>query len=274
MKTFYPTYLYVKTHNKTGLKYFGKTTGDTFQYRGSGKHWLSHIKKHGYDISTEIIGYYTNIEECVAQALQFSKDNCIVESQEWANMIVENGIDGGNTSRTNYGPMSKESKRKISDAQKGQMPWNTGLRGVTPGNKKPRTEEQKLKISKSLKGKKRNPESIKKTADALRGRKRPEAAEWMKNRVVSEETKKKISVAQQGKVVSEETKNKIREARQLQIFTEETKEKLKGKVVCIDHNGNIEKIDKESFYSQTGPVEMRQWVFHNSKEGLKRKKLT
>ena len=68
MKNFYPTYLYIKTHNKTGLRYFGKTTNNPFQYKGSGKHWLAHIKKHGNDISTEILGYYTDVNECTKTA--------------------------------------------------------------------------------------------------------------------------------------------------------------------------------------------------------------
>jgi len=271
MKTFYPTYLYVKTHNKTGLKYFGKTTGDPFRYRGSGKHWLAHIKKHGYDVSTEIIGHYTDVDECAARALQFSKDNRIVESQEWANMIVENGTDGGDTGRTNYKPMSEESKSKMSKSKKGQMPWNAGLHGVTSGNKKPRTEEQKQKISRSLTGRKRDPNSVKKTADKLRGRKRPAAAEWMKNRIVSEETKKKMSASQQGKVVSDETKEKIRAARKCQVITEQTKEKLKGKVVCVNKEGLLVRIDKDQYYSQSGPKESWEWVAHRSKEATRRR---
>lgn len=36
-------HLYVKIHNVTGLKYFGKTTKDPFKYRGSGKYWLAHL---------------------------------------------------------------------------------------------------------------------------------------------------------------------------------------------------------------------------------------
>lgn len=32
MTEFLPTYLYIKTHNQTGLKYFGKTTKDPFKY--------------------------------------------------------------------------------------------------------------------------------------------------------------------------------------------------------------------------------------------------
>lgn len=271
MKTFYPTYLYIKTHNKTGLKYFGKTTKDPYQYRGSGKRWLAHLKKHGTDVLTEVLGYYVTEQECLHTAMAFSKENNIVESVQWANMIDENGLDGGATGRTNYTPMSNDTKRKISESKKRQTPWNTGLRGQNPGNKHPKTQEQKQKISKSLTGRKRSPESIAKTADALRGRKRPEAAEWMKDRVVSEETKKKMSASQKGKVVSKETKNKIREARKLQVITQETKEKLKGKIVCINQFGVIMKIEKELFYSQTGTPPEQEWVFHNSTEGKRRK---
>ena len=98
MKKFIPTYLYVKTHNITGLKYFGKTTGDPFKYRGSGIYWLRHLKEHGYDVRTDVIGYYMLQEECMSTATQFSKDNDIVNAVNennkkiWANQIIENGI--------------------------------------------------------------------------------------------------------------------------------------------------------------------------------------
>jgi hypothetical protein len=48
-------YLYIKTHNKTGLKYLGKTTRDPYTYNGSGKDWIPHLKEYGVDITTEII---------------------------------------------------------------------------------------------------------------------------------------------------------------------------------------------------------------------------
>jgi len=49
-------YLYVKTHNKTGLKYLGKTTNqDPHAYHGSGADWKTHLKEHGIDYTTEII---------------------------------------------------------------------------------------------------------------------------------------------------------------------------------------------------------------------------
>ena len=57
-------YLYVKTHNITGLKYLGKTINpDPHSYKGSGTIWLRHIKKHGYDVTTEILKECSNNEE-------------------------------------------------------------------------------------------------------------------------------------------------------------------------------------------------------------------
>jgi hypothetical protein len=90
---FKPTFLYVKTHLDTGLKYFGKTTlSDPHKYKGSGKKWLNHLRKHGYNVYTKIVGYYTDKEECRMVALNFSAENNIVESKEWANLTIENGL--------------------------------------------------------------------------------------------------------------------------------------------------------------------------------------
>lgn len=91
---FRPTYLYVKTHNITGLKYFGKTVSNPFVYKGSGKVWRRHIEKHGNDVYTEVIGFFENEDECKKIALEFSVKNNIVDSSEWANLVNENGIDG------------------------------------------------------------------------------------------------------------------------------------------------------------------------------------
>ena len=92
---FKPTYLYVKTHNITGLKYFGKTIlDDVSKYKGSGTYWLRHIKKHGYDVTTEIFGYFEDEIICKIAAIQFSIDNDIVKSKKWAN-LKEERLDGG-----------------------------------------------------------------------------------------------------------------------------------------------------------------------------------
>ena len=88
-------YLYVKKHNKTGLKYFGKTTkNDPYRYNGSGTYWKRHLNVHGKDISTLEVWKFDNIDECVKFALDFSEKNNIVESKDWANLNIENGRDG------------------------------------------------------------------------------------------------------------------------------------------------------------------------------------
>lgn len=275
MKQFYPTYLYVKTHNVTGLKYFGKTTKDPKKYRGSGKYWLRHIAKHGNDVTTEIVGYFVDKSQCKEAALKFSADHKICESSGWANMIVENGLDGGDTGGSltrKYSSMSKETKEKLSSSLRGKTAWNKGLKGSTPGNKNPRSDAQKQRLSEANKGKLRSSESIKKTADKLRGRKRPEASNWLLGRSLSENTKKKIADANRGKIVTDVTRQKIKEARAKQEFTDETKKKLSGKVVVINKSGELYKIDKDLYHSQVGPKEDWEWVMHRCAEAKSRKK--
>ena len=91
-------YLYIKTHNKTGLKYLGKTIQDPFSYLGSGKRWINHLKKHGNDVSTEIVGEFNTIEELTEVSIPLSETLNIVESNDWANLRIEAG-DGGDTSQ-------------------------------------------------------------------------------------------------------------------------------------------------------------------------------
>ena len=273
MKQFYPTYLYIKTHNKTGLKYFGKTTRDPFSYRGSGLHWQRHLRKYGNDVTTEVFGYFEDRSACQEAALKFSFENNIAESLLWANIINENGTDGGATGRRNYSRHTVEARAKMSASRKGSIPWNTGLKGVTLGNKIPKTNEQKKKISKSLTGRKQSPETIEKRAKKLRGRTRPDIALRMKGFKHSADTRARMKVAQQNKgPLSEETKQKIREARKHQVITVETKKKLSGKVVVVDKHGVKLKIPKDIYYSQTGQKHNWEWVAHRSTEAKERLK--
>lgn len=111
---FKPTYLYIKTHNKTGLKYFGKTTSaDPSLYKGSGVYWLKHLKKHGNYVTTEILGYYLDEEKCRNDAITFSENNNIVESTEWAN-LKEERLDGG-FDYINENRNFKEHNKKIAN---------------------------------------------------------------------------------------------------------------------------------------------------------------
>lgn len=104
--------LYVKTHNKTGLKYLGKTEQDPFKYKGSGVYWNRHLKVHGNDVTTEIIKECVDNNEVKQWGSHFSDLWNIVESSEWANMKPEVG-DGGSPS-----PEGIEKIRKSKEGKK------------------------------------------------------------------------------------------------------------------------------------------------------------
>ena len=87
-------YLYLKTHNTTGLNYLGYTSQDPLVYRGSGKYWLRHLAKHGYDVSTKILFKSSDKNAIKARGIELSKLLNIVESVDYANLIEERA-DGG-----------------------------------------------------------------------------------------------------------------------------------------------------------------------------------
>jgi len=119
------TYLYVKQHLVTGLKYFGKTNKNPFRYFGSGTYWTRHIKKYGKEhIRTLEIWGFDNPSLCNEFASKFSEENNIVESAEWANLCPENGTDGGYRPNNylkiyNTTPRPKKHKENISRSRSG-----------------------------------------------------------------------------------------------------------------------------------------------------------
>ena len=147
MTIYKPTWLYIKQHNVTGLKYFGMTRCKYVNsYPGSGKYWRLHLKKHGRNWSTIWSQLFYNEEELVEYATTFSKHNNIVESKEWANLVPETGIYGkSGGSGWNH---TTEAKRKIGEASKLRPPTFSMLN-------KHHTDESKSKTSEKLKGRKR-----------------------------------------------------------------------------------------------------------------------
>ena len=161
-------YLYVKTHNKTGLKYLGKTIYDPYLYHGSGKIWKLHINKHGYDVSTKVLKECTDKEELKYWGKYYSDLWNVVESDEWANLKPEEG-DGGATmtgrSQSQHqkdavskaltgikrGPLSEEHKQKLREKRKLQKPqvFSAETRLKMRNNRlgKKHSEETKRKMS-------------------------------------------------------------------------------------------------------------------------------
>lgn len=187
-------YLYIKTHNVTGLKYLGKTERDPFKYKGSGKRWTNHIKQHGYDVTTEILLETNSKQSLIEAGLYYSSLFQVVESSSWANLIPESG-DGYDsesskrlaTKRLNegthhflfMGPKSLETKLKMSAAKKGK---GLGKDNNNYGNKW--SKEQKENLSKKrkengLSAGKNNPMYGRKRSDTTERNKLPKR--WVTN---------------------------------------------------------------------------------------------
>jgi hypothetical protein len=106
-------YLYVKTHNKTGLKYLGKTIKkDPHKYPGSGTYWRNHLKKHGHDYITVILKECQNEDELIFWGLNYSHLWNVIDSNEWANLKEEAGP---------HGKQSVETINKRIEKNKGQI---------------------------------------------------------------------------------------------------------------------------------------------------------
>lgn len=99
-------YLYLKTHNKTGLKYLGKTVTNPFTYKGSGLHWSRHLEKYGNDVTTEILKECDTNDEIKQWGEYYSNLWNVVESPEFANLKPESG---------NGGAVGPDGARKISE---------------------------------------------------------------------------------------------------------------------------------------------------------------
>jgi hypothetical protein len=129
-------YLYVKTHNQTGLKYLGQTSRNPYNYKGSGKRWLNHITKHGNDVTTEILFETNNKIEICEQGKFYSQLWHVVTNSNWANIVPEEGAGGDTSMSENYKKSlinrdlsyknDIEYKRKVSTSVK-QM-WETKFR--------------------------------------------------------------------------------------------------------------------------------------------------
>lgn len=204
-------YLYIKTHNQTGLKYFGKTTKDPFTYKGSGKYWLKHLSKYGNDVSTQVISEFDDIDKCSKFALSFSKENNIVESEEWANFREENGLDGapvGHPGHIFTPEQISQMSLKLKDRWKNQS-YKDKLSSI---QKMSWTNERRIEQSNKLKGISRPDHSEK-----MRGKKHSEESIKKMRSPKTEEHKKKIGNSLKGKPKSEEHKSKLKTPKPLVV---------------------------------------------------------
>lgn len=149
----------IKTHKDTNLKYLCKTSKQNpHKYPGSGKYWKNHLKKHGRNLSTEILFETVNIKEFHEKCLYYSKLYDVVKSKDWANEIPETGLDGGLTHSNPYWLIghkhTEETKRKISESSINSVKIRKENGTYNPPFlNKTHSEETKQKMSSSSKGK-------------------------------------------------------------------------------------------------------------------------
>jgi hypothetical protein len=114
------------THNVTGLKYLGQTQRSLSWYNGSGRYWKKHLKKHGLDLTKEILAECKTKEELSKIAQHYSDLWNVCKSEEFANLCPETGTGGdtsqspayqANLKRGRY--WSKETREKASKLRKG-----------------------------------------------------------------------------------------------------------------------------------------------------------
>lgn len=91
------------------------TTRNPYTYRGSGWSWKPHIKKHGNDVDTYIIGTYETRKELREAGIYYSKIWNVIESDEWANRIPE----GGSNLYWLGKKHTQQHKNKIRNSMKG-----------------------------------------------------------------------------------------------------------------------------------------------------------
>lgn len=104
----------VKTHLLTNMKYLCVTIKENYHsYSGSGRAWKRHLKENGNLQQTKLIFETDDKLEFSKKCLEKSIEFNIVNSPEWANLIVEYG--GGEYESDEYGKRIIKSNKKFDE---------------------------------------------------------------------------------------------------------------------------------------------------------------
>lgn len=165
-------FLMIKEAIGFNIKYLCKCADykDPFVYKGSGVYWKKIITKYKPEIKTTILGHYKTNNDLREAGIYYSKLFNIVEDSTWANLIEEIG-DGG--------PTIKYKVRAYNLQNPTQVKYFNSVEDIPVGWKRGNL------------GTKKTTESIYKTANWHRGRKRSqETRQKMKNAI----RKKRVTV--------------------------------------------------------------------------------
>ena len=155
------------------------------------------VFNEGYEIPCKNCGEFTN-EFSYLTNFSVGGEGCsgLVHSEKTKQKLSE--INTGENHPMYGKHLSKETRKKIGECNKGKIITEETRKKISEGNKgKVRSEEVREKISKSTKGKYFSEETRKKISEGNKGKKK------------SEETRKKMSISKKGIILSEETKRRI-----------------------------------------------------------------
>ena len=134
-------YIYIKKCCHCDLLYLG-ITKEIKKYKGSGKYWNNHLKKHKCNQQNIFVKKFNNEEYFLKCCESLSKFLDVVNSKHFANLMYETGKDGGDTFSGKSKEEQEKIRKKLSESSKGQIPWNKGKKGK-PNIKKARLSTQK-----------------------------------------------------------------------------------------------------------------------------------
>lgn len=221
----------------SGKVYIGQSININSRFRrhrwneNRGKTHLDHsFKKYGFkNHAFEVIH---ELPKDVKHEILHTYEILYIEIYKSAGYKLLNTSEGGKGGFVKHRP---ESLIKMSEAQKGKR----------------RTEEQKRKISQSLIGRECKPETVEKIRKALSGRKlTPEQIAKITGLKRSDETRKKLSIANKGrpgtmkgKKHSEETRAKLSIAKRGVKYSDERRLKMigqgKGRILSTETRQKI-----------------------------------
>jgi hypothetical protein len=209
--------IYKIVNSQNGKIYVGSSLDIKLRWRKhkaalrSGRHRNAHLQS-----SWNLYG-----EETFSLSVldQVSEECCIFEAEQHYIDTLEPEYNIATVAGGGAGPRSEETKRKISDAMKGEK---------HPFFGKTLSEDHRKKISEANLGKKAwnkgmplTEEHKRKMSEAVSGEKHPQFGVAR-----SEETKRRISEKLMGHEVSAETRRKIREALTGKVIPDEVREKI------------------------------------------------